>query len=120
MVYREPEEMHTFRNPPIGSTVQWFPYAEATTPQNQVTAAIVTGHEGPGILAMTLFGRNHNPRFMFGVRHNSDPFHKDKRETTIKNGGWDFLPNYRQPTAPSLPDPVPAPSKSAKTSEPKA
>lgn len=118
IVYREPEEMQLFRNPPIGTTVQWFPYADTETPQDKVTAGIVTGHEGPGILAMTLFGRNQNPRFMFGVRHNSDPFHKDRRETTIKNGGWDFLPSYRQPTPPALPPSVP--TKTAKSSESKA
>jgi hypothetical protein len=93
-IYRTDSEIQKFRNPPIGTIVHWFPRAN---PDDIASMApgIITAIEGPGIVSMTVFRRAASPLFIYGARHVSDPFHIDKRESTMRNGGWDFIPAYR-------------------------
>lgn len=92
--YRRPEDMQNFTNPPIGTIVQWFPQADVTIDPTLVSAAMVTAHEGAGIVTLTMFIRNSNIQFKYGVRHVSDPFHVQKKENTMRAGGWDYLPEH--------------------------
>lgn len=94
VAYRRPEDMADFRNPPVGTIVQWFPHADVTVEPVSVASGIVTSVEGPGIVSLTLFKRNSAPLYLQGCRHVTDPFHEGRRESTQRSGGWDFLPAY--------------------------
>lgn len=93
--YLTQEEINAFENPPIGTPVQWFHQADQRLKENEVKAAIVTSHEGPGIVSLTVLGRVSNPQFRIGVRYIGDPFHKDMREMTMTNGGWGYVPGLQ-------------------------
>lgn len=86
------EDMNGFENPPIGTIVQWFPQANLNVPPEAIGGAMVTGHEGPGVLSLTIWRKNANPLYNLGVRYMRDPFHKEKREQTMMAGGWDYMP----------------------------
>ncbi len=100
--YRDPNAMPAFRNPPVGTMVHWYPHADVATDEDRICAAMVTGIEGPGIVALTVYARNAAPVYKQGVRHVSDPFHIGKKENTMRSGGWDYIPDYvpdRMPTS---------------------
>lgn len=92
--YMSQEKINDFINPPIGTPVQWYHCADQGMDQKDVKAAIVTGHEGAGIVSLTILGRLANPQFKIGVRYLYDPFHKDMKELTMRNGGWSYVPGY--------------------------
>lgn len=77
--------------PHVGKTVQWFQHAD---PKNTPVAALVVQVEAPGRVKVQLFKPNPQPAdvFVTGVRHVTDPFHKDMSNATLLNGGWDFMP----------------------------
>jgi hypothetical protein len=86
--------MADFRNPPVGTIVQWFPHADVTVESSGIAAGMITSVDGPGIISLTLYKRNSAPIYLQGVRHVTDPFHENRRESTQKSGGWDFVPAY--------------------------
>lgn len=105
MKVRTPEEMQAFESPPVGTVVQWFPQADVEAGRNPamgqsptVSAAIVTAVEGPGIVALNVMRRNSSIQYVQGCRHVTDPFHVKRGESTMRNGGWDFVPPYAGPS----------------------
>ena len=73
---------------PVGMMVNWFECNET----DRCYAAIVTMHEGPGKLKLTVFKPNAVPVHKMGVLHRSHPVHKDSHNTnTMRCGAWDYL-----------------------------
>ncbi len=120
--YLSVDEIRHFSNPPVGTIVHWYPQADNQSPKIVKSAAMITSHEGPGVVSLTVFPKAANPRYLFGVRYIRDPFHAKKSEATMKNGGWQFVrdtfcppvrycpPVYQGTIAEPTPEPTPEPT----------
>ncbi len=112
LTYLTPAAIRAFKNPPVGTIVHWYPQADADSQKTVISAAMVTSQEGPGVVSLTVFPKAANPRYLFGVRYISDPFHQKKSEATMKNGGWrEILETWTPESVRSLDKPygVPVP-----------
>lgn len=78
------------RVPPVGWTVQFWPGGD---PHNLPVAAIVTGNDPSGTLALETFlrgGGDSVPRK--SVRHIDDPFLDEHPTARREFGAWDWVP----------------------------
>jgi Zn-dependent M32 family carboxypeptidase len=83
--------MNLFPIPEVGMSVQWFPRANNTR-KEAARAATITQVGPQGRVSLTMFSKGVGPRSIKEVRHVLDPIHKRKPDTTMQNGGWDFIP----------------------------
>lgn len=81
-------------SPFVGESVVWYPANDRKNPH----AAIVTALEEHGRCALTVFGRNAEPRYFVGVFHTSWKGHTAGNVNTTKNGSWDY-PGGEIPTS---------------------
>lgn len=65
--------------------------------------ALVTDGDEYGLLCLSVFGVNWSRhQCLTGVRHKDDPFLVKRPQNAKDNGCWDYLPNYRPTTVPSM------------------
>lgn len=87
--------MKLFPSPPVGFPVVWYPQAQSDR-KELGRAAIVTHSGTEGRISLTAFPKGTAMRAHRDVRHVIDPIHKRKTETTMRNGGWDFIAGFDQ------------------------
>jgi hypothetical protein len=83
--------MRLFPTPPVGFPVIWFPQANCHR-KELGKAGFVTMSGSEGRVSITVFPKGGSMRSQRDCRHVLDPIHKRRTESTIKNGGWDFVP----------------------------
>lgn len=93
------ESKNMYPTPPLGETVTWYQAGDKDAPR----AAIVTAIEGPGRVAITVFGLRSHPSYMQGVLHHSHPMHKIKGNPTTSRCGYFTYPGELDPQGKKAP-----------------
>ncbi len=83
--------MKRFPQVPVPFLVTWYPYANT---KEQGRAAVVTHSGQNGEVFLTVFDKGGSIRNLRNVKHVWDPIHARRKETTMKQGGWDYTPGF--------------------------
>jgi hypothetical protein len=91
----EEELKNVMPTAPVSTPVHYYPANNTKVPP---LSALVCAVEGPGKLALTVFGLHSHPKTVLGVHHVTWRDHREKPSnfSTMNHGSWDY-PNKRTP-----------------------